>query len=62
MSNVVTTLLDFILYLLRDPAAAAEYDKDPEAALRAAGLHVVTPAQVSASMGMVADCSPVRGW
>src|SRR5690349_16542608 len=29
MSNVVTTLLDFILDLLRNPEAAAEYDRDP---------------------------------
>jgi hypothetical protein len=61
MSNVVTTLLDFILDLLRNPEAAAEYDRDPAAAIQNAGLNV-TPADVSASMAAVSDCSPVRGW
>jgi hypothetical protein len=61
MSNVVTTLLDFILDLLRDPTAAAEYDRDPHAAIQNAGLDV-SPADVSASMAAVSDCSPVRGW
>ena len=62
MSNVVTTLLDFILELLRNPQAAAEYQSNPQAAIDNAGLSGVTPADVNASMGMVADCSPVRDW
>jgi hypothetical protein len=62
MSNVVTTLLDFILDLLRDPDAAADYERNPHAAIQNAGLTGVTPADVSSAMGMVSDCSPVRGW
>ncbi len=38
MENVATTLLDFILSLLNDPAAMAAYQADREGALTAAGL------------------------
>src|SRR3954462_4691131 len=62
MSNIVTTLLDFILDLLRDPEAAADYQRDPHTALAAAGLDGVTPDDVARVMPMVGDCSPVRDW
>jgi len=38
MTNVATTLLDFILNLLNDPEAMAAYQADREGALTAAGL------------------------
>jgi hypothetical protein len=62
MSNIATTLLDFILDLLRDPQKAQEFNSDPHAALTSAGLGEVTPHDVTAVMPMVADCSPVRDW
>ena len=62
MSNIVTTLLDFILDLLRDPAKAQAFNEDPHAALASAGLTGVTPHDVNAVLPMVADCSPVRDW
>jgi hypothetical protein len=62
MSNIATTLLDFILDLLRDPAKAQQFNADPHATLASAGLSGVTPNDVSAVMPMVADCSPVRDW
>src|SRR4051794_36244936 len=62
MSNVVTTLLDFILDLLRDPKAAADYAHDPDAAIANAGLTGVTQDDVSSAMGMVPACPRVRGW
>ena len=61
-TNVVTTLLDFILDLLRDPSAARDFDADPHAALASAGLSDVGPADVDAVMPMLADCSTVRDW
>jgi hypothetical protein len=62
MPNIATTLLDFILDLLRDPQAAQDFQKDPQAALAAAGMGDVSPADVRAAMQMVGDCSPVRNW
>jgi len=62
MTNIVTTLLDFILDLLRDPAKAADFNNDPHAALASAGLTGVTADDVNAVLPMVADCSPVRDW
>lgn len=61
-TNVVTTLLDFILDLLRDPSAAQDFNADPHAALASAGLSDVGPADVNAVMPMLADCSTVRDW
>ncbi|MGY1807535.1 IniB N-terminal domain-containing protein [Blastococcus sp. SYSU D00669] len=62
MSNLVVSLMDFILDLLRDPKAAADFERDPHAALESAGLAGTTPADVDAAMGAMADCSPVRDW
>jgi hypothetical protein len=62
VTNIVTTLLDFILDLLRDPAKAQEFNDDPHAALASAGLTGVTADDVNAVLPMVADCSPVRDW
>ena len=62
MTNLATTLLDFILELLRNPSAAAEFNADPQGALASAGLQDVTPDDVHAVLPMLADCSPVRNW
>ena len=43
MSTIASTLLDFILDLLRSPEKAAAYAADPEGALEAAGLAGTTP-------------------
>src|SRR3954452_21376633 len=62
MTNIVTTLLDFILALLRDPPTAAESNVAPHPALASARLTGVTADDVNAALPMVADCSPVRDW
>ncbi|MGY1704290.1 IniB N-terminal domain-containing protein [Geodermatophilus sp. SYSU D00697] len=62
MSTLASSLLDFILDLFRDPAKAAAYEEDPEAALDAAGLTDVSPDDVADLMPMVADYSTVGGW
>ena len=62
MTTLASSLLDFILDLFRDPAAAAAYDEDPARALADAGLGDVHPADVDALMPMVAaDHSPAYG-
>ncbi|CCH85519.1 conserved protein of unknown function [Modestobacter italicus] len=59
MTNLASSLLDFILDLLRDPTTAAEFQADPEQALADAGLADVCPADVHAVMPMLADFAPV---
>jgi hypothetical protein len=59
MSNVATSLLDFILDLLSDPEAAADFQDDPEAALEDAGLGDLCAADVDAILPMLADYAPV---
>jgi hypothetical protein len=54
MTTLASSLLDFILKLFRDPAAAAAYDEDPVQALTDAGLADVDPTDVAALMPMVA--------
>lgn len=46
LATVADALIEFILSLLRDPAVAAEFDADPDAALQARGLQHVTAADV----------------
>ncbi|MET0932566.1 MAG: IniB N-terminal domain-containing protein, partial [Mycetocola sp.] len=58
---ITTVLLEFLLSLLRDPAAAAEFRADPEAALESAGLSNVTSEDVDACMPVVLDYAPVIG-
>ena len=58
MTTLASTLLDFILGLLRDEEAAKAFDEDPEAALAAAGFPDVDPATVHALMPVMADSSP----
>jgi hypothetical protein len=60
VTTVASSLLNFILDLFNDPAAAAAYQEDPEQALEDAGLGDCTPADVEALKPMVAaDHSPV---
>jgi len=62
MTNLASSLLDFLLDLFRDPAAAAAYASDPRAALDEAGLYDVEPDDVAALQPMVADsCSMPYG-
>ena len=49
------SLLDFVVALVRDPAAAARYAADPAGTLAAAGLPGVTVADVQNLMPMVTD-------
>lgn len=48
LAAVADALIEFILSLLRDPDAAAEFEADPDGALAARGLHHVGPADVAA--------------
>jgi hypothetical protein len=59
MSNVATSLLDFILDLLSDPEAAAEFHADAQGALEDAGLGDLCAADVDAILPMLADFAPV---
>jgi hypothetical protein len=61
MTTIVSTLLDFILDLLRDPEAAAEFEADPEGTLAAAGLGDVCGADLEELLPMLADYAPVAG-
>jgi hypothetical protein len=61
MTTLSSSLLDFILSLLRDPQAAESFAQDPQAALSAAGLGDVCSADVRALMPMLADYAPVGG-
>jgi hypothetical protein len=61
MTTIVSTLLDFILDLLRDPEAAAEFEADPEGTLAAAGLGDVCSADLEELLPMLADYAPVAG-
>src|SRR4051812_22176494 len=58
MSTLTSTLLDFILSLLRDPAAAQAFNDSPEQALNDAGLSDVCGADVQALVPMLSDYAP----
>jgi hypothetical protein len=58
MTTVASTLLDFILGLLRDDDAAQAFEENPEAALASAGFPDVDPATVHALLPVMADSSP----
>ncbi|BDV31934.1 IniB N-terminal domain-containing protein [Microbacterium terricola] len=48
LATVADALIEFILSLLRDPDAQAEFDADPEGALAARGLQHAGPSDVAA--------------
>ncbi|NYJ05484.1 IniB N-terminal domain-containing protein [Petropleomorpha daqingensis] len=58
MSNITSTLLDFILSLLKDPQQAQAFNEHPEQALHDAGLSDVCGADVQAIMPMLSDYAP----
>ena len=58
MSNITSTLLDFILSLLKDPQQAQAFNAHPEQALSDAGLSDVCGADVQAIMPMLSDYAP----
>lgn len=59
MSDVIATmanaLIEFILSLIRDPEAAAEFEADPEGTLESRGLQNVDYNDLCAAMPMVYD-------
>ena len=54
------TLHEFVLNLISDPHAQADFEADPHACLGAAGLTDVTPADVRDAIPLVADYAPAR--
>src|SRR3712207_2966816 len=59
MPNVASTLLDFILSLLKDPEAAQAFIDDPQGALEDAGLEDITSVDLDDIMPVVLDQSAV---
>ncbi|WP_248243204.1 IniB N-terminal domain-containing protein [Microbacterium kunmingense] len=55
LATIADALIEFILSLLNDPAAAAEYDADPEGALASAGLSGCTAEDVRAVAPIIVD-------
>jgi hypothetical protein len=53
--NTVTSLLDFILNLLKDPQAQAEFKANPQAVLAANGLTGVCAADIHETLPLVTD-------
>ncbi|MFE1645818.1 IniB N-terminal domain-containing protein [Microbacterium sp. P01] len=59
LATVAEALIEFILSLLRDPVAAAEFDEDPDAALLHRGLSHATAADVAAVAPVVIERTQV---
>jgi hypothetical protein len=59
MATLASSLLDFILDLLRDPETAAEFEADPEGTLALAGLDDVCPADVASLRLVLEDGAPM---
>lgn len=55
LATMADALIEFILSLLRDPDAAAEFDEDPEGTLAARGLDNVSYADVCSVAPVVAE-------
>ena len=55
VAAMANTLLDFVMSLVRDPQAAAQYAADPAGVLSAAGLPGVTAADVQNLLPVVTD-------
>ena len=56
---VTQSLLDFILNLLRDPQAAADFNADPEASLAGAGHSSLSCADMDVMRPVLLDYAPV---
>lgn len=59
LATIADALIEFILSLLRDPEAAAEFEKDPEGALSSRGLGNATAADVCAVAPVIAERAQV---
>ena len=59
MANITTALLDFLMGLLRNPQAGADFAADPDTALANAGLQGICAADVDAVLPVALDFSPV---
>jgi hypothetical protein len=59
MTNITTALLDFLMGLLKNPEAGAEFAADPDTALHNAGLNGICAADVDAVLPVALDFSPV---
>ena len=55
MATIADALIEFILGLLGDPEAAAEFAEDPEGAFEAAGLGDICAADVRSVAPVVID-------
>jgi hypothetical protein len=55
----LSSLIDFLLSLLRDPEAADEFARDPEGVLARHGLENITAADVRDVQPLLADCDGV---
>ena len=58
MSSVASTLLDFILNLLRDPETAEAFARDPQGTLEDHGLGDITSVDIEDIMPVLMDASP----
>ncbi|BDZ46763.1 hypothetical protein GCM10025866_26720 [Naasia aerilata] len=59
LMSITALLLEFLMNLLRDPAAASAFLHDPEGALDSAGLGGVCTDDVDAVMPVILDMAPV---
>lgn len=59
LATVADALIEFILSLLRDPEAAAEFERDPEEALAVRGLQHAGPADVAAVAPVIIERTQV---
>ncbi|MFJ4037454.1 IniB N-terminal domain-containing protein [Microbacterium sp. NPDC090007] len=55
LATMADALIEFILSLLRDPQAAAEFEEDPEGAMAARGLNNVSYADVCSVAPVIAE-------
>jgi hypothetical protein len=55
LATMADSLIEFILSLLRDPAAAAEFEEDPDGALAQRGLSNVSHADVCSVAPVIAE-------
>jgi hypothetical protein len=55
LATMADALIEFILSLLRDPEAAAEFEEDPEGAMAARGLNNVSYADVCSVAPVIAE-------
>ncbi|MFG6403996.1 MULTISPECIES: IniB N-terminal domain-containing protein [unclassified Microbacterium] len=59
LATMADALIEFILSLLRDPTAAAEFEEDPQGAMAARGLNNVSAADVCAVAPVIAERAAV---